>query len=52
MEAKHAARVRDRFAAELGDKPLLVLRIPDDYGFMDPDLIALLEAELSLHLDL
>lgn len=52
MEKKHAARVRERFGAELGAKPLIVLRIPDDYGFMDPELIELLRAELSAHLDL
>jgi predicted protein tyrosine phosphatase len=52
MEKKHAARVQEKFAAELGDKPLIVLRIPDDYGFMDPVLIDLLRAELSAHLEL
>ncbi len=50
MEAKHAARVRERFAEELGSKPLVVLRIPDDYAFMDPELIAALRGELSAHL--
>ncbi len=52
MEKKHAAAVTERFAEELGDKPLIVLRIPDDYSFMDPDLIELLRAELAGHLDL
>jgi len=52
MEKKHAAAVTARFSAELADKPLIVLRIADDYEFMDPDLIALLRAELALHLDL
>lgn len=51
MEKKHASRVRERFAAELGDKPLIVLRIPDDYAFMQPELIERLRAELSVHLD-
>jgi predicted protein tyrosine phosphatase len=51
MEKKHADRVRERFAEELGDKPLFVLRIPDDYEFMDPELVALLKAELSNHLE-
>jgi predicted protein tyrosine phosphatase len=50
MEKKHAARVTERFAGELADKPLIVLRIPDDYEFMDPALIALLRAELAAHL--
>ncbi len=52
MEKKHAARVREKFAAELGDKPLIVLRIPDDYEFMDPALVDLLQTELSGHLSL
>ena len=49
MEKKHAARVTGRFAEELGAKPLIVLRIPDDYAFMQPELVALLRAELSHH---
>ncbi len=52
MEKKHAARVNERFAAELGDKPLVILRVPDDYRFMDPALVDLLQSELSTHLDL
>ncbi len=52
MEKKHAARVTERFAEALSDKPLITLRIPDDYTFMDPALIELLRAELATHLDL
>ena len=52
MEKKHAARLAERFAAELAAKPLHVLRIPDDYEFMDPALLDLLRTELSPHLDL
>jgi predicted protein tyrosine phosphatase len=52
MEKKHAARVAERFATELGTKPLIVLRIPDDYAFMDSELIALLRGELAGHLTL
>jgi predicted protein tyrosine phosphatase len=39
MEKKHAARIVEKFTPELGDKPLIVLRIPDEFGFMDPALI-------------
>jgi len=46
MEKKHADRVCERFPGELADKPLHVLRIPDDYQFMDPELVALLRTEL------
>ena len=47
MEKSHAARVQESFSQELGDKPLIVLRIPDDYEFMDPALIDLLQTELE-----
>ena len=51
MEKIHAARVQEKFSAELGDKPLIVLRIPDDYAFMDPVLIDLLQTELESYLE-
>jgi predicted protein tyrosine phosphatase len=51
MEKKHAARVQEKFAEALADKPLIVLRIPDDYEFMDPTLIELLRAELADYLE-
>ena len=52
MERKHADRLRDRFPEELAGKTVVTLRIPDDYGFMDPALIDILRAELAAHLDL
>ena len=52
MEKKHAARVEEKFAFELADKPLIVLRIPDDFEFMDPALVELLQSELAEHLEL
>lgn len=52
MERKHADRIRDRFSAELAQKPLITLRIPDTYAFMDPVLIDLLRTELGPHLEL
>lgn len=52
MEKKHAARVEEKFLTELADKPLIVLRIPDDFEFMDPALIELLKSELAEHIEL
>ena len=52
MEKKHAARIVEKFTPELGDKPLIVLRIPDEFRFMDPALIELLRSELAAHLEL
>ena len=52
MERKHADRLRDRFAPAIKGKPLVTLRIPDDYNYMDPTLIELLRAELGAHLQI
>jgi predicted protein tyrosine phosphatase len=52
MEKKHAARVEEKFTTELGEKPVIVLRIPDDYGFMDPALVDLLRSELAGHVEI
>ncbi|MEO6246389.1 MAG: protein tyrosine phosphatase [Opitutaceae bacterium] len=51
-EKKPATLMEQRFASEFAYKPLIVLRIPDHFGFMTPALIALLRTELSPHLDL
>jgi len=52
MERKHADRLRERFPDEITGKPLITLRIPDDYRFMDPALVDLLRTELASHLEL
>ncbi len=49
MEAKHRDYFRDKFPEAMAGKKVICLRIPDDYGFNDPDLIDLLKAELSPH---
>lgn len=50
MEPKHARRLRDKFAEELAGKRLICLHIPDDFEFMQPELIALLESTVTPHL--
>lgn len=50
MERKHVRRLRERFPEALGGKPLICLQIPDDYEFMQPELIALLESTVPAHL--
>lgn len=42
MEEKHKARLMSDFRQQTGDKAIHVLDIPDDYRFMDPDLVALI----------
>lgn len=43
MEQKHKNRLVADFRRVLENKPLHVLDIPDDYCYMDPALVALLE---------
>ena len=42
MEEKHAARLKADFRQDIRFKRLHVLDIPDDYKFMDTDLVALI----------
>ncbi|HEY1191209.1 MAG TPA: phosphotyrosine protein phosphatase [Gemmata sp.] len=50
METRLEKMIRRRFAAEIGVKRLVCLAIPDDYQFMQPELIAALTERLAPHL--
>lgn len=50
MEKTHRNKVQKRFNRALGGKRMICLDIPDDYDFMDPGLIRLLEARMARHL--
>ncbi|KVC73720.1 low molecular weight protein tyrosine phosphatase family protein [Burkholderia ubonensis] len=43
MERAHKARLSKQFGADLRNKKIVCLDIPDKYAFMQPELIALLE---------
>jgi predicted protein tyrosine phosphatase len=43
METSHRNRITKKFGKYLAGKRILVLNIPDEYEFMQPSLIALLE---------
>ncbi len=45
MEKAHRSKLSKRFKHHLGGKRVICLDIPDDYEFMDPGLIRLLEAK-------
>ena len=45
MEEKHKSRLQAAFRDELRYKALHVLDIPDEYRFMDPELVELLRAK-------
>jgi predicted protein tyrosine phosphatase len=43
MEPKHKQRLRADFSHPLSGKPVHVLDIPDEYQYMDPELVEMLE---------
>ena len=46
MEKTHRAKLTRRFKSHLKSARVICLDIPDDYAFMDPDLIRILEARV------
>lgn len=47
MEEKHQSRLRAEFTRLVGDKPIHVLDIPDDYRYMDPELVEMLRQSVA-----
>jgi predicted protein tyrosine phosphatase len=50
MEKAHRSRLSSRFAKHIGGAKIVCLDIPDQYAYMDPHLVALLEAKVPRHL--
>jgi predicted protein tyrosine phosphatase len=47
MEKRHLDRLRSKFPEAVQGKQIICLHIPDDYGYMDPQLVELLKIKLS-----
>ena len=47
MERAHRTRLQKRFKKSLKSARVVCLDIPDDYGFMQPELVALLEKKVG-----
>jgi predicted protein tyrosine phosphatase len=47
MEKTHRSKLAHRFRAHLKGKRVICLDIPDDYGFMDPALVRMLEKRVG-----
>jgi predicted protein tyrosine phosphatase len=43
MEGGHRRRLKSQFGSFLKDKKIVVLDIPDEYQYMDPDLVRILK---------
>ncbi|MEN3978538.1 protein tyrosine phosphatase [Acinetobacter sp. CWB-B33] len=51
MEQKHKTWIKEKFHKELSYKKIIVLDIPDDYQYMDEDLIEILKQSMQHYLD-
>jgi len=50
MEKHHRNKLSKRFRAQLKGQRVICLNIPDEYEYMDPRLVKLLEALVAPHL--
>lgn len=50
MERQHRTKLQKRFRAALRGQHVICLDIPDNYAFMDPDLVELLKVRMARHL--
>ncbi|TAE21337.1 MAG: protein tyrosine phosphatase [Cytophagales bacterium] len=50
MEKRHWQRLSERFPNETADKNFDILDIPDEYGYMDPELVEMLEVAVGPYL--
>jgi predicted protein tyrosine phosphatase len=50
MERAHLNKLRSKFRRSIGPRRIVCLDIPDEYEFMDPGLIQLLQAKMQRHL--
>ena len=47
MEHRHRYWLREGYAREMRGKKLVVLGIPDDYQYMDPELVMILQEKVQ-----
>lgn len=52
MEKKHKERLKEKFGSLADDKDIIILEIQDDYKYMDPELIEVLEIAVSPYLSI
>jgi len=52
MEKKHQIRIQQKFREELKGKKVIRLDIPDEYEYMDEELIDLLESRIMEYIEI
>jgi len=51
MEKRHKKRITEKFPANTKGKTIIVLGIPDEYQFMDEELVECIKLSVSPHLE-
>lgn len=51
MEKRHLSLLRNKYRQEMQGRRIVCLNIPDDYDFMDRELVLLLKSLLSEYID-
>ena len=52
MEKKHKQRIMERFSDELDHQEIVILDIPDEYQFMDEELVEEIKTKVDSYLGL
>ncbi len=50
METRHKQQIKEKFSKQLMNKKVFVLDIPDNYQYMDSDLIELLQLTMQRYI--
>ncbi|WP_310424788.1 protein tyrosine phosphatase [Chamaesiphon sp. VAR_48_metabat_135_sub] len=50
MEKRHAAILQQKYPDLIVDKSMVILHVSDDYQYMDPELLEILESRLAEYL--
>ena len=50
MEKKHKQIIEERFGSELEHQQIIILDIPDEYQFMDPELVEEIKTKVDAYL--
>lgn len=51
MESQHHQRLREKFRSLVADKAIEVMDIPDEYRYIDPELVEIFQAEAEYFLN-
>jgi len=51
MEKKHKQRMQEKFSMEIEGKEIVILDIPDEYQYMDEELIEELKSKVDYYLN-